>query len=76
MGWMIGRFESWQRLGIFLFIIISRLDLGLTHPLIQWVPGTLSLWVKQLGCEADHSLPCSAKVKECMELYLYSTNTP
>jgi hypothetical protein len=28
------------------------------------------------GREADHSPPSSAEVKECMELYLHSTNTP
>jgi hypothetical protein len=28
------------------------------------------------GSEADHSLPSSAEVKECMELYLHSPNTP
>jgi hypothetical protein len=32
------------------------------HP-IQWVPGTLSLWVKRPGREADHSPPSSAEVK-------------
>jgi hypothetical protein len=35
---------------------------GLTQPLIQWVPGTLSLEVKRLGQEADHSPPPSLKV--------------
>jgi hypothetical protein len=29
---------------------------------IRWVSGTLSLWVKQLGQEDDHSPPCIAKV--------------
>jgi hypothetical protein len=29
-----------------------------------------------LGCEADHSPPFSAKVKEWVELYLHSPNTP
>jgi hypothetical protein len=32
----------------------------------------LFLGVKQLGCETDHSPLSSAKVKECMKLYLYS----
>jgi hypothetical protein len=31
---------------------------------IEWVPGALSLGVKWLGPEADHSPPCSAKVRE------------
>jgi hypothetical protein len=32
----------------------------------------LSLEVKQPGCEADHSPPPSAEVKECVELYCHS----
>jgi hypothetical protein len=32
--------------------------------------------VKQPGREADHSLPSSAEVKECVDLYLHSLNTP
>jgi hypothetical protein len=36
----------------------------------------LSLGEKWLKCEADHSPPSSAEVKECMELYLHSPNTP
>jgi hypothetical protein len=31
---------------------------------------------KRLGNEADHSHPCSVKVKELVELYLHSPNTP
>jgi hypothetical protein len=34
-----------------------------TQPPIQWVPGALSLGVKRLGREADHSPPSSAEVK-------------
>jgi hypothetical protein len=37
--------------------------LGLTQPPIQWVPGALSLEVKWPVCEADHSPPSSAEVK-------------
>jgi hypothetical protein len=33
-------------------------------------------WVKRAGREADHSLPSSAKIKECVELYFQSPNTP
>jgi hypothetical protein len=32
--------------------------------LIQWVPGTLSLCIKQPGREADHSSLCNAEVKD------------
>jgi hypothetical protein len=35
-----------------------------------------SLGEKWLGCEADLSPPSSAEIKECMELYLHSPNTP
>jgi hypothetical protein len=62
--------EQWT-LGIFLFTTASRTALGPTQPPIQWVLGALSL-----GREADHSLPSSAEVKEWMELYLHSPNTP
>jgi hypothetical protein len=37
--------------------------LGPTHPPIQWVQVALSLWVKRLRREADHSPPSSAAVK-------------
>jgi hypothetical protein len=50
--------------------------LGPTQPTIQWVPGSLSLGVKWPGREADHSPPSSAEVKEWVELYLHSPNTP
>jgi hypothetical protein len=49
---------------------------GATQPHINWVPGTPSLGVKRSGREADHSPPSSAEAKECVELYLHSTNTP
>jgi hypothetical protein len=31
---------------------------------------------KAAGAEADHSLPSNAEVKECVELYIHSPNTP
>jgi hypothetical protein len=54
----------------------SRMALGPTQPLIQWVPGAHSLGVKRAGREADHSPPSSAEVKECVELHFYSPSTP
>jgi hypothetical protein len=65
-GWTIGvlGFNSWQGLGIFLFTTACRVALGPTQPPIQWVPGALSLGVKWLGREADHSTPSSAEIKE------------
>jgi hypothetical protein len=73
-GWTIGvlGFDSQRGLGIFIFTTASRTALGTTQPPIQWVPGALSLEVKQPGFEADHSPPSSAEVKECVELYLHS----
>jgi hypothetical protein len=43
-----------------------------TQPPTQWVPGALSLGLKLLGREADHSRPSSAEVKKCLELHLHS----
>jgi hypothetical protein len=54
---------------------VSRTALGHTQP-IKWVPGVLSLGVKWAGHAADHSPPSSAEVKEWVELYLPSPNTP
>jgi hypothetical protein len=56
-------FEYWQGLGIFLITTASRPALGPAQPPIQWVPGAVSLAVKWPGCEADHSPPYSAEVK-------------
>jgi hypothetical protein len=69
-------FDSRRGLGIFLFTTASTTSLGPTQPPIQWVPEALSLGVKRLGHEADHSPPSSAEVKEWAELYLQSPNTP
>jgi hypothetical protein len=78
MGWTIGvlGFDSRRGLGIFLFTTGSRTALGSTQPPIQWVPVALSPAVKRPGREADHSPPSSAEVKEWVELYLHSPNTP
>jgi hypothetical protein len=77
-GWMIGvlEFDSRRGLGIFLFTTASRTALEPTQPPMQCVQGALSLGVKRPGREADHSPPSSAEVKECVELYLHSPNTP
>jgi hypothetical protein len=60
----VSGFDSRRGLGIFLFTTASRMALGPTQPPIQWVPGALSLGVKRLGHEADHSPSSSAEVKE------------
>jgi hypothetical protein len=43
-----------------------------TQPLIQCVPGVLSLGVKRTGREAYHSPPATAEFEERKELYLHS----
>jgi hypothetical protein len=47
------------------------------HP-ASYIMGTGSSFLgdKAAGREIDHSLPSSAEVKECMELYLHSPITP
>jgi hypothetical protein len=77
-GWTIGvlRFDSQRGMGIFLFTAVSRTALGPTQPPIQLVPGALSLGVKRPGHEPGQSPPSSAEVKEWVELYLHSPNTP
>jgi hypothetical protein len=72
--WTIGILEldSGRGLGI-LFITASRTALGPTQPPIQWVPGALSLGVKQPGRQADHSPPSSAEVKNA---WSYTATTP
>jgi hypothetical protein len=47
-----------------------------TQPLIQWVPGALFLGVERPGLKADHSLPSTAEVRECVKLHLHSPNMP
>jgi hypothetical protein len=61
--------------GNFFFTTVSRTALGPTQPPIQCVLWALSLGVKRPGREGDHSPPSSAEVKECVEIYLHSTNT-
>jgi hypothetical protein len=56
-------FESLLGLGIFLFATASRPALGPNQPPIQWIPGALSLGVKQPRREADHSPPYSDEVR-------------
>jgi hypothetical protein len=58
--------------GFFLLATMSRLRLGPTQPPIQWIMEALSTGVKWPGCEADHSAPSSAKVKNAWSY----TSTP
>jgi hypothetical protein len=63
-------------LGIFLFDTVSRPALGPTQPPIQWISEALSLGIKRPELEFDHSPRSNAEVKECVELYFHSLNTP
>jgi len=65
MGSTVRVLESnlWWGLEIFLFTTASRMNLEPTQPPVQWVLGPLSLGVKWLGCEADHSPLSSAEAK-------------
>jgi hypothetical protein len=47
---------------VFLFFIASRPALRPTQPPGQWVPGAVSVEVKQPWHEADHSTPSGAEV--------------
>jgi hypothetical protein len=48
---------------IFLFSKTSKLALQATKPPIQWPPEALSLGLKLLECEADHSLTVSTNLR-------------
>jgi hypothetical protein len=58
-----GGFELLQGLGIFLFSLGSKPNLGSTLLPIQWGPGAPPQGVKQPGHEADHSPQSSVEVK-------------
>jgi hypothetical protein len=50
-------------MGIFLFATVSRPAVVPTQPPIQWIPGAVSLGLKRLGREADHSPQSNAEVR-------------
>jgi hypothetical protein len=53
--------------------VASRTALEPIQPPIQWVPEALSLGLKQLGCEADHSPPSMLRSKN---EWSYTSTTP
>ena len=59
------RFHSWQGKENFSVLQNTTLTLWPTHLTIQWVPGNLFVWIKQLGCEVDHSSPSSSHFSTC-----------
>jgi hypothetical protein len=74
MGWKIRVLGFDSRRGWEFFSSSPRPErlLGPTQPPIQRVSGALTLGIKWLGREADHSPLSSAEIKECVELYLHS----
>jgi hypothetical protein len=73
-GWKIGvRFPE----GAGNFFLRHRAQAGSGSQPASYAMGTgdPSLGVKQPRREAEHSPPSSAKVEECVELYLHSPDT-
>jgi hypothetical protein len=64
-----GKMAIWNDMGR---STASRLALVTTQLPVQWVLGALSLGVKWLVCEADHSPPSSTAVKEGGAMLLLS----
>jgi hypothetical protein len=61
----------------FLLAFASKPAVGPTQPPVQWVPGPFPGGGKaRPGCDADHSHPPSAEVKNEEELYLLSPQAP
>jgi hypothetical protein len=54
-GWIIGGSSPDRGWEFFFFTAASTPAPGPTQPPTYWVPGALSLGVKQPECEADHS---------------------
>jgi len=57
------QFPEGAVMGFLLFANMSRPALRSTQPPIKWIAGSLSLGIKWLGHEADHSFSPSARVK-------------
>jgi hypothetical protein len=62
-GWIVGDSSPGGGWEIFPSTTASRPALGTTQPPIQWVPAAFFLGLKRPVCEADHSPPSSAEVK-------------
>jgi hypothetical protein len=68
-----GQSSSPGRAKNFLISTSTRKALEPTRPPIQWVPGALSLGVKQQGHEADRKPSASTKVKK---MWIYTSTPP
>lgn len=66
-------FDWGQGRKIFPFTIQSTMVLGLTQPLLQWIPGALPPGVRRPGREAEYSLPPTAKVTNIWNITLSSS---
>jgi len=70
-GWTIGvHFPAGAMMGLFLFTTASKTALGPKTP-IQRVPRALTPAVKRHGCEANHSPPSRADIKNAWS-YIYT----
>jgi hypothetical protein len=73
-------FRGFELISSLLTVVASVLKLGMGHffTIFSYPMGTRGFFpgIKQPGREADHSPPSSAEVKEWVELYLHSPNTP
>jgi hypothetical protein len=56
----------------FFFTTVYTLAVGPIQPPIQWVSGVLTSGIKQLGHEANHSLPPIAEVN----VWSYTSTSP
>jgi hypothetical protein len=54
--------KAWNLTGIFIYVTAFRPALRPTQPPIQWLPGVLSLGIKQPWPEADHLM---LKLRRC-----------
>jgi hypothetical protein len=68
-----GHRSSPGRIKNFHFSVSSRPALGPTQPFMQWVPGILSLGLRQKRLEADHSSRVTTKVKKTL---IYTSTPP
>jgi len=66
-------FDSQKGLKFYVLATVSTLALGPIQPPIQGVPRALTPEVKWPGCEADQSLPSTAKVRNA---WCYTSTPP
>jgi hypothetical protein len=67
MGWLTRNCGWVPGKDIFFVSNATKLAVGPTHPLIEYVLGLPALEGKWLGCEAYHFLLTNVEVKRCTE---------